>query len=59
MKEKKLSPKIKIGCSKCNGIQLEDLDLSSIGFNVSASPSKKITSIVSKSKKSSKVISLF
>ena len=57
MKETKLSPKIKVGCSKCNGIQLEDLDFSSINFKVS--PSNKVTSIVSKPKTSSKVISLF
>lgn len=57
MKETKLSPKIKVGCTKCNGIQLEDLDFSSVNFKVS--PSKKVTSIVAKPKKSSKVISLF
>ena len=57
MKETKLSPKIKVGCSKCNGIQLEDLDFSSVNFKVS--PSNKVSSIVSKPKKSSKVISLF
>lgn len=57
MKETKLSPKVKLGCSKCNGIQLEDLDFSTSNFKFS--PSKKVTSIVSKPKKSSKVISLF
>ena len=57
MKETKLSPKIKVGGAKCHGIQLEDLDFSSINFKVS--PSNKVTSIVSKPKKSSKVISLF
>ena len=57
MKETKLSPKIKVGCSKCNGIQREDLDVSFV--NVKVSPSNKVTSIVSKPKKSSKVISLF
>ena len=57
MKETKLSPKSKVGCSKCNSIQLEDLDFSSVNFKVS--PSNKVTSIVSKPKKSSKVISLF
>ena len=57
MKETKLSPKVKLGCSKCNGIQLEDLNFSTSNFKFS--PSKKVTSIVSKPKKSSKVISLF
>ena len=57
MKENKLSPKVKLGCSKCIGIQLEDLDFSTSNFKFS--PSNKVTSIVSKPKKSSKVISLF
>lgn len=57
MKENKLSPKVKLGCPKCGGIQLEDLDFSTSNFKFS--PSKKVTSIVSKPKKSSKVISLF
>ena len=57
MKDNKLSPKIKLGCSKCNGISDEDLNLGTGNFRLSKE--NKVTSIVSKSKKSSKVVSLF
>jgi len=58
MKTTKLSPKVKLGCSKCgNKIELEDLNFYTGDFNFSKQ--SKVTSIVSKPKKSSKVISLF
>lgn len=57
MANNKLSPKVKIGCSKCNGISDEDLNIGTGNFKLSKE--NKVTSIVSKTKKSSKVVSLF
>lgn len=57
MTNNKLSPKVKIGCSKCNGISDEDLNIGTGNFKLSKE--NKVTSIVSKTKKSSKVVSLF
>jgi hypothetical protein len=54
----KLSPKIKIGCSKCKGLDLEISQFTN--FNFSEGRSAKVTSIIkTSSQKSSKVVSLF
>lgn len=54
----KLSPKIMLGCSACGSkIELNDLNFNDGNFNLSKD--SKVTSIIPKIKKSSKVISLF
>lgn len=54
----KLSPNVKLGCSKCGGLSL---DTSGIGFKISEPKTTKVETIVatSKRKKPSKVVSLF
>ena len=55
---KKLSPKIKLGCSKCGN----SLELDTIDFNFNFKFENKVTTITGRNnnnKKSSKVISLF
>ena len=54
----KLSPNIKLGCSKCGGLSL---DTSGSGFKFSEAKTTKVETIVatSKRKKTSKVVSLF
>ena len=54
----KLSPNVKLGCSKCGGLSL---DTSGSGFKFSEVKTTKIETIVatSKHKKTSKVVSLF
>ena len=47
--DKRLSPKIKIGCSKCNKIKDEDLEISAGGFKLSTPKSTKVTSIIKSS----------
>lgn len=58
MKSNKLSPKIKLGCSKCgNKIEMDDLNFYTGNFELSKS--SKVTSLNKTSNKSSKVKSLF
>ena len=54
----KLSPNVKLGCSKCGGLSL---DTSDSGFKFSETKTTKVETIVATSKrnKSSKVVSLF
>lgn len=54
----KLSPNVKLGCSKCGGLSL---DTSGSGFKFSEAKTTKVETIVatSKCKKTSKVVSLF
>ena len=54
----KLSPNVKLGCSKCGGLSL---DTSGSGFKFSEAKTTKAEIIVatSKRKKTSKVVSLF
>ena len=54
----KLSPNVKLGCSKCGGLSL---DTSGSGFKFSEAKTTKVETIVatSKRKKTSKVVSLF
>ena len=54
----KLSPNVKLGCSKCGGLSL---DTSGSGFKFSEAKTTKVETIVATSKrnKSSKVVSLF
>ena len=54
----KLSPNVKLGCSKCGGLSL---DTSGSGFKISEPKTTKVETIVatSKRKKPSKVVSLF
>ena len=54
----KLSPNVKLGCSKCRGLSL---DTSGSGFKFSEAKTTKVETIVatSKHKKTSKVVSLF
>ena len=54
----KLSPNVKLGCSKCGGLSL---DTSGSGFKFSEAKTTKVETIIatSKRKKASKVVSLF
>ena len=54
----KLSPNVKLGCSKCRGLSL---DTSGSGFKFSEAKTTKVETIIATSKrnKSSKVVSLF
>ena len=54
----KLSPNVKLGCSKCGGLSL---DTSGSGFKFSEAKTTKVETImaISKRKKPSKVVSLF
>lgn len=54
----KLSPNVKLGCSKCGGLSL---DTSGSGFKFSEVKTAKVETIIatSKHKKPSKVVSLF
>lgn len=54
----KLSPNVKLGCSKCGGLSL---DTSGSGFKFSEAKTTKVETIItsSKRKKTSKVVSLF
>ena len=54
----KLSPNVKLGCSKCGGLSL---DTSGSGFKFSEAKTTKVETIMatSKRKKTSKVVSLF
>ena len=54
----KLSPNVKLGCSKCGGLSL---DTSGSSFKFSETKTTKVETIraTSKHKKTSKVVSLF
>ena len=54
----KLSPNVKLGCSKCGGLSL---DTSGSSFKFSETKTTKVETIIatSKHKKTSKVVSLF